>query len=182
MLRRPPTRRRLAKSGCFMKAALEGELGHFHASEVLQLLQLAEATGRLTLERAGERAELYFENGRPVFARTSGTSVRTGEILVYRGAISRESLEHALEEQRLEPAERLGALLVRKGQASADQVAQAVHEASRRIIYGLTLWHAGRFSFMAGERLERDELRLDLELDRLILEGLRQADQAREKV
>ena len=61
-----------------MTAALQGDLEHFHASEVLQLLQLAEATGKLTLERAGERAELYFESGRPVFARTSGASVRTG--------------------------------------------------------------------------------------------------------
>jgi hypothetical protein len=164
-----------------MTVALEGDLEHFHATEVLQLLQLAEATGRLTLERVGERAELYFENGRPVFARTSGAAVRTGEILVHRGVISRESLEGTLEEQRRHPSERLGALLVRNGSASTDQVAQAVHEASRRIIYGLTLWCQGRFSFIPGERVERDELRLDLELDRLILEGLRQADERRAK-
>lgn len=36
--------------------ALQGELAHFFPSEVLQLLQLAQATGRLELERPGERA------------------------------------------------------------------------------------------------------------------------------
>ena len=164
-----------------MTPALEGDLAHFHASEVLQLLQLAEATGKLSLERAGEQAELFFEKGRPVFARTSGASVRTGDVLAHRGAVRAEALSRALEEQRHAPSERIGALLVRAGAATAEQVAQAVGEVVRRVIYGLTLWSQGRFTFHPGERLREGDIRLDLELDRLILEGLRQADQARER-
>ena len=51
---------------------LRGDLTHFFPSEILQLLQLAQATGRLEFERPGERADLYVERGRPVYARTSG--------------------------------------------------------------------------------------------------------------
>jgi glycine/D-amino acid oxidase-like deaminating enzyme len=159
--------------------ALQGDLAQFFPSEVLQLLQLAQATGRLELERSGERAELFVERGRPVFARTSGGAVRAGEILVHRGAITGEVLERALAEQRAHPGERLGTLLVASGVATPEQIQGAVHEALRRIVYGLLLWREGTFRFVPGDQVGAEDVKLDLDLDRLILEGLRQADEAR---
>lgn len=159
--------------------ALQGELVHFFPSEVLQLLQLAQATGRLELERPGEQAELYVERGRPVFARTSGAAVRTGQILVHRGVVSSEALERALAEQRVRPGPRIGALLVAAGAATPEQVRSAVNEALRRVVYGLLLWREGSFRFRPGEQSGSEDVKLDLDLDRLILEGLRQADEAR---
>ena len=162
--------------------ALHGDLGRFFLSEVLQLLQLARATGRLELERDGERAEVLIERGRPVFARATGSRVRTGDVLVHRGAISEATLEAALERQRAGPEKRLGALLVAAGAAQADQVRAAVHDAMRRTVYGLMLWREGSFRFVPGGAPEREDIRLDLDLDRLILEGLRQADEARTRL
>ena len=171
---------------------LEGDLGQFFPTEVLQLLQLSQATGRLELSRAAthprpgpgapaasEIVEVFFETGRPVFARTNGPTVRTGEILVHRGQVSRAALESALETQRREPARRIGEVLRGAGALPQEQVAQAVHDGLRRILYGVLLWREGRFRFLAGEQAERNDLPLDLDLDRLILEGLRLADQAR---
>jgi hypothetical protein len=159
--------------------ALEGDLSHFFPSEVLQLLQLSQAQGKLELTRPGETAELFFERGRPVFARTSGETVRAGEVLVHRGQLSQETLERALALQRLRPGERLGALLVADGFATPEQVQQAVHETLRRIVYGLLLWRTGNFRFIPGEAVPHEDIQLDLDLDRLILEGLRLADQER---
>ena len=57
--------------------ALEGDLARFFPTEVLQLLQLAQSTGRLELSRpaaaggTGEVVDVFFELGRPVFARTT---------------------------------------------------------------------------------------------------------------
>jgi glycine/D-amino acid oxidase-like deaminating enzyme len=159
--------------------ALQGDLAHFFPSEVLQLLQLAQATGRLELERGGERAELFVERGRPVFARTSGGVVKAGQILVHRGAVSSEALERALAEQRARPGQRLGAILVASGTATPEQIQSAVSEALRRIVYGLLLWREGTFRFRPGDQVGSEDVKLDLDLDRLILEGLRQADEAR---
>jgi len=150
-----------------VSSALEGDLKHFFPTEVLQLLQLAQADGRLELSRPGESADLYFERGRPVFARTDGAAVRAGEVLVHRGQVAREALERALELQRRHPGERLGALLVSAGIATPEQVQQAVHETLRR------------FRFHPGESVAGEDIQLDLDLDRLILEGLRFADQSR---
>ena len=162
-----------------LRETLSGDLAHFFPAEVLQLLQLAQATGRLELERSGENAEVFVERGRPVFARTSGGSVRAGEILVHRGHVRREALERALDEQRAHPGRRLGVMLVGAGDATPEQVQQAVHEVLRRIVYGLLLWRDGRFRFVPGDPPTGEDVRLDLDLDRLILEGLRQADESR---
>ena len=159
--------------------ALEGDLQHFFPTEVLQLLQLSQANGRLELERARETVELYFERGRPVFARTSGASVRAGEVLVHRGQLSQDALVQALAEQANHPGERLGAMLVASGAIQPDQLQAAVREVLRRIVYGVLLWREGSFRFHPGERVATEDIRLDLDLDRLILEGLRLADQQR---
>jgi hypothetical protein len=162
-----------------LPGALRGDLAHFFPSEILQLLQLAQATGCLELERPGEHARLFVERGRPVFARTTGTAVSTGQILVHRGIITRDTLQRALAEQSAHPGRRLGALLVAAGALSQEEMQSAVNESLRRVIFGLLLWREGTFRFVAGEQVGAEELKLDLDLDRLILEGLRQADEAR---
>ena len=158
---------------------LEGDLAHFFPSEVLQLLQLAQAAGRLELTRGQERVDLWYERGRPTFARTTGLSVRSGELLMHRGAIAAPALARALERQRQDPKRRLGQLLVEHGDATTEQVSEAVHEVLRRIVYNVILWRDGRFRFIPGEAAEGEDITLDLDLDRLILEGLRLADQER---
>lgn len=159
-------------------SALEGDLRHFHLPEILQLLRLAQATGRLDLERSRERAEMFVEGGCLTFARTDARSVRTGELLVHRGLVTPAAVAAALDAQpgRGRP---LGALLIEAGAARPEQVRQAVDEALRRVVYGVLLWRDGRFRFLPGERRVNADLDIELDLDRLIIEGLRQADQAR---
>jgi len=162
-----------------IESALEGDLSQFFATEVLQLLQLAQANGRLELERPGERTELFIERGRPVFARTDGQAVKAGQILVHRGIVTAEALELALALQQDRPGQRLGAMLVANGVITPEQLQQAVQDVLKRIVYGVMLWRAGRFRFFAGERVEDEDIQLDLEVDRMILEGLSLADQQR---
>jgi hypothetical protein len=54
-----------------------------------------------------------------------------------------------------------------------------VHEVLRRIVYHVILWRDGHFRFLPGDLAEGEDITLDLDLDRLILEGLRLADQER---
>ena len=162
-----------------MPSALEGDLAHFFPSELLQLLQLAQAGGRLEFTRGSERVDLWYERGRPVFARTSGLAVRSGELLMHKGAISAPALARALERQKSEPDRRVGQLLIESGDASGEQITEAVQEVLRRIVYNVILWRDGRFRFVPGEIAEGEDITLDLDLDRLILEGLRLADQER---
>lgn len=162
-----------------MTPALEGDLEHFFPGEVLQFLQLSQAHGRLELERGSERAEIYFERGRPVFARTTAPSVKAGEVLVHRGVLRPEALERALARQQDRPGQRVGEMLIAAGAITPADLAEAVQDVLRRIVYGVLLWRQGRFRFHPGERAEHEDIRLDFDLDRMILEGLRLADQPR---
>lgn len=164
-----------------MTAILEGDLRHFFLSEVLQLLSLAQATGRLEMERGAERAEIFVERGRPVFARTSGGSVRVGDLLVHRGTVAVETVEAVLG-QPARDGERIGARLVAAGVATPQDVESAVRDTLRRILYGLLQWREGGFRWTPGEQASGEDIRLEVDLDRLILESLRQADEARARV
>jgi hypothetical protein len=159
--------------------ALEGDLAHFYPGEVLQFLQLAQGEGRLELTRGSERAEIFLERGRPVFARTSAQSVKAGEILIHRGVLRPEDLERALARQQDHPGRRVGQMLVAAGMITPAELEAAVQDVLKRIVYGVLLWREGRFRFHPGERAENEDIQLDLELDRMILEGLRLADSAR---
>lgn len=155
--------------------ALAGDLAVFHPAEVFQLLQLASSTGRLRLDRPGEAADVWFAHGRLTGARSSRRGVRTGEALVHFGLAPRELVERALADQAREPARRMGELLVARGVPAPD-VARAVQEALRRVLYGVLLWPEGTFRFEAGERLPVDTATEGLDLDRVILDALRLAD------
>jgi glycine/D-amino acid oxidase-like deaminating enzyme len=159
--------------------ALEGDLRIFQPAELLQLLQLAQASGRFELERGSERVDLVFKNGRLISARTSGVAVHVGDVLVHRGVLTRDALELVLSMQQDQPGERIGHMLVTSGAVTEAQAVQAIREVVSRVVYGVLLWREGRFRFAPGEEESPEDIRLDLDLDRLILEGLRLADQKR---
>ena len=127
---------------------LRGDLRSFFPAEILQLLSLAQATGRLELERPGEHAEIFVERGQPVFARTSGATVKVGQLLVHRGTVSAETLDGILQTAPARPGERLGARLVAAGVVTPDQVQSAVRETLRLAVVArrIVRLRAGRAS------------------------------------
>ena len=158
--------------------ALEGDLARFVVADVLQFLRFAGASGRLECERGGDRVEIMFAHGRPLWASASGRAVRVGDVLVHRGWAAAAELEQALGDQQRQPGRRLGELMRERG-VPGDCVSAAVSEVFCRLVCLLSLWPDGRFRFVAGDENasnDADDGELELELDRLLLEGLHQAD------
>jgi hypothetical protein len=158
--------------------ALEGDLERFPAADVLQFLGFSGASGRVEFERPGERAELVLEGGRPVRGHTSRGSVRLGEALVHRHALTGPALAAALAAQRDRPDEPLGALLVGSGAATVEDVTRGLTEVLQRIVLGILLWPAGRFRFEPGPPEPGAGVPFSTALDPLLFEGLQQADEA----
>ena len=162
--------------------SLEGDLYHFFPSEISQLLHLrVQANGRLLSSTARRARRSVPERGRPVFAshgRARGARRADPRAPRHRhhrgdaragardaaGPSGRAARQHA----RVERTDHTGAL------------EEAVRDVLRRIVYGVLMWREGRFRFYPGERVASEDIRLDLDVDRLILEGLRHADQQRE--
>jgi len=167
----------LGAAGAPAPSVLEGDLARFVAADVLQFLRLAGASGRLEVDRLGEQVTVAFARGRPLWASTSGRSVRLGDAMLHRGWASSAELSAALKDQRERPAERLGSLLRERG-VPQEYVAAGVGEVFRRLICLLSLWPDGDFRFVPGLPEAGCDAALEAELDRLLLEGLHQADLA----
>jgi hypothetical protein len=157
--------------------ALSGSLVHFQPVQILRLLQMTSATGRLQVTRDAEQTDLFIEAGRRLFARTNGASVRTGDILVHRGDVRPEAIALAAALQADQPGQRLGEMLVEGGAVDGHTVDEAVLQVQRRIVCCALLWQHGEFSFFPGETpAERERIAIDLDLDRLIALAIRTAD------
>lgn len=160
--------------------ALSGALNHFLPVQILRLLQLSGSTGRLEIHHADERADLYLIQGRSAFALTNGVHLRVGEVLVNGGDIRPEAVELTAAVQQDQPGSMIGRMLVDSGVIEPAQLRAAVLEVQRRIVCRVLLWEEGEFSFHPGERAKDEDITLDLDLDRLILEALRLAASDRE--
>jgi len=158
-------------------SALEGDLARFRAAEMLQFLRLAGATGRLVLERPGERAELDLAGGTLVRAETDRGSVRLGELLVHRGDLAPGDLARALERQRAHPWRRLGAWLEDEGEVTRERIRDALGEVFGRVLLGLVTWREGRFRFEPRDAADDPGAAAGLDLDGMIFESLQLADE-----
>ncbi len=161
---------------------LHGSLTHFGLAPVLRLLQATRATGRLELEHGDSRTELFIEDGRWLFARTSESALRIGEMLVRRGDLRPEAIEFALAVQRDSPGARLGQMLVESGALTAEQVHSAVLEVQRHIVLAALMWRSGTFRFGPEERLGGEDIRLELDVDELLTWAVTAADSPLEQL
>jgi len=158
--------------------ALSGSLAHFMPLQVLRLLLQAGATGRLEIHHGEERADLFLMQGRSAFAFTNAVHLRVGDVLVNGGDIRPEAVELTAAVQQDQPGSRLGAMLVESGIVPAERLREAVLEVQRRILCRVLLWRDGEFLFHPGETVRDEDITLDLDLDRLIVQSLQAAAEA----
>lgn len=159
-----------------MPPVLVGSLSHFSLPHLLRMLQATHSTGRLELERHDERTELFIEEGRSIFARTTGATLRIGDILVRRGELRPEAVDFALAVQQDRPEARLGRMLVDNGVLTQQQINEAVLAVQRHIVLNALRWRMGTFRFGPDERLSGEDIRLPLDVDELLLRALSEAD------
>lgn len=155
-----------------MASHFTGTLSTFHAAQLLRLLQASRSTGCLELVQSGERVELFVDDGRTLFARTNGSMPRVGDVLVRRGEVRPEAIEFVLAIQRDQPGVRLGRMLVEGGTLTESQITEALLVVQRHVLLRALLWREGTFHFRPDERIEGEDVRLELDMDELLTDVL----------
>jgi len=158
--------------------ALSGALVHFLPVQILRLLQMSGATGRLEIVHGDERADIFITESGSAIARTTGVHLRVGDILVEGGDIRPEAMELTVALQQDRPGDHIGQMLVENGVVEPQRLRAAVLEVQRRIVCRVLLWREGTFAFHPGERATHEDIALTLDLDRLIIEALHLANVA----
>jgi hypothetical protein len=158
--------------------ALVGNIKDFGLPEFLYLVDRGSKTGRLTLQKPGDRAELYFQNGKLVYATHFGQDERIGDMLVRMGRLTQEQVNFALRIQHTrEPNKPLGVILVSNNIISLDEINKCVRMQIEEITYGLFAWNEGDFKFEQDVQPPSESLTIPLSIENIIMEGTRRIDE-----
>lgn len=158
--------------------ALVGNLRDFGLSEFLYLVDRGYKTGKLTLTTQGDQAELYFQNGKLVYATRYGQDERIGELLVRMGRISQEQLQQALRIQHTQEQNKpLGQILVGRQMVAQDEIYKCVRLQIEEITYALFGWNEGDFRFQPEASPPDESVTIPLSIENIIMEGTRRIDE-----
>lgn len=157
--------------------AIKGSLREASLADVVQLLFLGRRSGCLSVASERNFASIWFDDGWIVFASMVSRSDRLGERLVASGRLAPEALEEAIAVQAAVPGQRLGAVLLRLGHLSREQLDAELRRQVEETIYTLFTWTSGTFSFEAGITPDEGESTVRLNPEGLLLEGARRVDE-----
>jgi hypothetical protein len=158
---------------------IQATLDDMSLPELFNILSMRGATGRVIVEHDQDRALLYFESGQLVFVTSPTIGQRLGEVLVEQASLSRENLQMALDWQRFmhDDAPTLGALLVEQRLITRAALEQALIRQAEQVLYQILVWTSGKVRFRAGQVSTTATPLPHLNLEQLILEAVRRADE-----
>ncbi len=169
--------------------SLAGHLNDLPLPDLLQIVAMAEKTGRLDLTTREGEGLIVFRGGRIIYAASNAAREALGSILVCRRLVSEAVLRQALERQyRSREERRLGSILVQMGALSTEALEAVIFEQIEKVIGELARWHDGYFKFEAMDIPDHGEISVDareflvesgLSTQRVALEFSRLADEAR---
>ena len=158
---------------------LEGKLNVFEATAVFQMLNLAQATGKLVLDAGFNSARVFFELGNITFAEISNKPMKLGQYLIKEGLIDKDQLKNALENKPKDV--KLGTVLVNDGAIEEPALRNAVEEQIKEVIYEAVRWNRGKFSFSKSLKPKAQDIFINIPIDHLMLEGLKRMDESGDK-
>jgi CheY-like chemotaxis protein len=124
-----------------------------------------------TLPREVEKVVL-FDQGRPVFASSSETRDRMGELLVREGKITASQYERC-QAVVAESGRRMGEILVDLGYLKRRELLPAVRRHVEDIVYSLFGWDRGQYAITLDATPSAERIRLSRHPAALVLEGIR---------
>lgn len=165
----------LETSGPESKIQMAGNLGDVAVVDLLSFFNMFRKSGLLYCSLGGGDKGLYFQNGEIVHAVTTFAEEEIGEILYSLGKFDREVLQGA--KQRVGNGSGLGDILVEQGVITSQDLWTARRNQVETIVYNIFSFHEGQFLFIAEPIDEEQVVRLSMNTQNLIMEGLRRIDE-----
>ncbi len=136
---------------------LEGTLRVFSINDIFQVLGLQRKSGVLVVEGPDDTVTISFLGGQVVSAESATHRLdnRIGALLVRGGRISDEQLARILQLQK-ESQQRLGFLLIRERLVTPEDLREALRLQIFRIVFSSFRWTDGRFRFTQEASIDYD--------------------------
>jgi CheY-like chemotaxis protein len=170
-------RKELGKTHPLESVGIQGNLASFRIVEVLQMVGLQRQTGRLSISRSDEDAEIYFKDGTIVFASsTYGGSKPSLEGLLGRSCkITDEGVRHVLRTAEI-TRQPIDQILAKEKMLDLRTFADCLRRHTESTVYKVMAWNEGTFFF---EKVPPPPFAtpMQLKVDDLLLEGARRSDE-----
>jgi len=171
-------RRELAKApASTQQAGIQGNLASFRIVEVMQLLGLQRQTGRLTLSRNGEGADIYFREGAVVCATAAcnGGKLDIAGLLKKTCRLEEDSVQHVLRIAEM-TGQPIDSILAQEKMVDPRTFSDNLRRHTESAVYKTMAWREGDFFF---EKTTPPVFAapVQIKVDDLLLEGARRADE-----
>lgn len=165
----------LAKVGGKGVVQMAGSIGDIGIVDLLSFFNMFRKSGLLYFGLAGGSKSLCFQKGELVYALSSFAEEELGEVLYSLGKIDREVLHGA---RQLAGGDlSLGKVLVEQNVIAAKDLWAATRSQVEQIVYNLFTFQEGSFAFIETPLEEGQIVRLSMNTQNLIMEGLRRIDE-----
>jgi CheY-like chemotaxis protein len=160
---------------------LRGDLRVVPLAEVLQLLDVQEQSGLLSVQRSGAKVAIYFRRGRVDQALATGVpdEFLLGRFLLDAEILNRADLDGFIESRQQTGGRLIGQQLVKLGHIADGDLRTALARQTSELVYEILRWRYGRFTFAAGADAPAHvvEAALGLDVEAILMEGYRRVDE-----
>lgn len=156
--------------------SISGNLKTMPFPDLLQWVSQSRKTGTLAIDGPRFKKKLYFREGRVVASASDNPREYLGYYLVGWEILGEDELQELLQMQDRHGA-LMGELLVIIGRLPRAELADLLQVKTEASIFDLFLWPEGEFRFLEGILPTKKFYPLDIDVEHLILEGVRRVDE-----
>jgi hypothetical protein len=154
--------------------SIQGTLAETTVPDLFRSVIRSSETAIVTLEGIGRSDEIYFVDGRLIYAASSDPDLGLGETLLRHGEIDLRQYNEAMD--AVVVARRIGAVLVELGHLEPDALIRAVELQASQIVLNALGFRNGSYELRFTSEFPHDILTLPLATERLMLDGVRRIE------
>jgi hypothetical protein len=156
---------------------LQGQLGNFLISDIIQMIGLSGKTGTLTLIQGWNSRTITFENGRITYVASGSRLPSQFELLIRTGRLTRQQIEAFKARRPGHTDQEMLRELVERKLLHPNDLARCNELLLESAVYTLFQWRNCAFTFVAGEVVKEGGVPVTVDGNHLIIEGTRRVDE-----
>lgn len=149
---------------------IEGSLAETTVPDLYRSLIRSAETGIVSLDVRERKDQVFFLDGRLVYATTTDPDRGLCETLMRVGDLDQRQYERAMEE--ILSSKKIGSILCDLGYMKPEMLPQAIEHQVSSIVADTVSYRTGAYSVLLCPELPRDILTLNLNTERLIMNGV----------
>lgn len=153
--------------------ALKGNLRDFSVTQLLNLVNVAQKTGTLVVERAQEQVYISFRDGKLSYARNGSGPASLTMVLYHAQKLNAAQVRAINERSGGMSDKELGLLLINSNYISQQEILSSLQAFYLNMVNRLFTWGEGLFHFDNDLLPPKDKITVRISLENLIIEGTR---------